>query len=225
MTIQIHHLSVSREGQEILSIPSLELEPGRAHALVGANGSGKTTLLRAIHGLVPEAATSVTRPAHGRIRMVFQQPDALRLSARRNLQLAAWFAGQGWSQAATTARDWLARVGLSAQADQLATTLSGGQRQRLAMARALMVSPQVLLLDEPTASLDAASCTMVEELMQSFLAGDTFGHGGHRSPKAQARIDRYMVFTSHQSSQVERLADHIIELERGQVVSERQKAV
>jgi tungstate transport system ATP-binding protein len=223
MTIQVHHLSVRREGQEILSIPSLELEPGLAHALVGANGSGKTTLLRAIHGLLPEAATSVTRPVHGRVRMVFQQPDALRLSARRNLQLAAWFAGQGWRQAHDTAQDWLERVGLSAQADQLATTLSGGQRQRLAMARALVASPQVLLLDEPTASLDAASCTMVEELMQAFLAGDTFGHGNHLSPNPQAREDRYMVFTSHQSNQVGRLADRIIELERGHVVSDQQQ--
>ncbi|MFZ9121436.1 MAG: ABC transporter ATP-binding protein [Burkholderiaceae bacterium] len=210
MTIQIHHLSVSREGQEILSIPSLELEPGRAHALVGANGSGKTTLLRAIHGLVPEAATSVTRPAHGQVRMVFQQPDALRLSARRNLQLAAWFAGQGWQRANDTAQDWLERVGLSAQADQLATTLSGGQRQRLAMARALMASPQVLLLDEPTASLDAASCEMVERLMREFLA---------ELPSSP----RYLIFTSHQSNQVGRLADRVIELERGHVMSDQQQ--
>ena len=210
MTIQVHHLSVRREGQEILSIPSLELEPGLAHALVGANGSGKTTLLRAIHGLLPEARGSVTQPQAGRIRMVFQQPDALRLSARRNLQLAAWFADQGWRQAHDTAQDWLERVGLSAQADQLATTLSGGQRQRLAMARALMVSPQVLLLDEPTASLDAASCEMVERLMREFLT---------EVPSSP----RYLVFTSHQSNQVGRLADRIIELERGHVVSDQQQ--
>lgn len=210
MTIQIHHLSVRREGQEILSIPSLELEPGRAHALVGANGSGKTTLLRAIHGLLPESHGSVTQPQAGRIRMVFQQPDALRLSARRNLQLAAWFAGHGWQQAHDTAQDWLERVGLSAQADQLATTLSGGQRQRLAMARALMVSPQVLLLDEPTASLDAASCELVETLMREFLA---------EVPSSP----RYLIFTSHQSNQVGRLADRIIELARGHVVSDQQQ--
>lgn len=210
MTIQIHHLSVRREGQEILSIPSLELEPGMAHALVGANGSGKTTLLRAIHGLLPESHGSVTQPPAGRIRMVFQQPDALRLSARRNLQLAAWFAGQGWQQAHDTAQDWLERVGLSAQADQLATTLSGGQRQRLAMARALMVSPQVLLLDEPTASLDAASSEMVERLMREFLV---------QVPSSP----HYLIFTSHQSNQVGRLADRIIELERGHVVSDQQQ--
>jgi tungstate transport system ATP-binding protein len=210
MTIQIHQLSVRREGQEILSIPSLDLEPGLAHALVGANGSGKTTLLRAIHGLLPESRGSVTQPQDGRIRMVFQQPDALRLSARRNLQLAAWFAGQGWRQAHDTAQDWLQRVGLSAQADQLATTLSGGQRQRLAMARALMVSPQVLLLDEPTASLDAASCELVETLMREFLT-------------EKASMPRYLVFTSHQSNQVGRLADRIIELTRGHVVSDQQQ--
>lgn len=216
MTIQIHRLSVRREGQEILAIPSLELEPGLAHALVGANGSGKTTLLRAIHGLLPESHGSVTPPQTGRIRMVFQQPDALRLSARRNLQLAAWFAGHGWQQAHDTAQDWLERVGLSAQSDQLATTLSGGQRQRLAMARALMVSPQVLLLDEPTASLDAASCEMVERLMRDFLAGDA----GQSHPSSQA-LPRYLIFTSHQSNQVGRLADRIIALERGHVVSDQ----
>lgn len=210
MTIQIHHLSVHREGQEILFVPALELESGRAHALVGANGSGKTTLLRAIHGLLPESQGSVTQPPVGRIRMVFQQPDALRLSACRNLQLAAWFAGQGWQQAHDTAQDWLERVGLSAQSDQLATTLSGGQRQRLAMARALMVSPQVLLLDEPTASLDAASCELVETLMREFLA---------EVPSSP----RYLIFTSHQSNQVGRLADRIIELERGHVVSDQQQ--
>jgi tungstate transport system ATP-binding protein len=222
MNIEIRSLHVTREGQEVLSIASLVLEPGRAHALVGANGSGKTTLLRAIHGLLPESETSVTRPAHGRVRMVFQQPDALRLSAHRNLQLAAWFAGHGWRQAGATAQGWLARVGLSEQADQIATTLSGGQRQRLAMARALMVSPQILLLDEPTASLDAASREMVEELMQEFLAGNTFSNDAH-GPGVQAGEPRHMVFTSHQSSQVERLADRIIELERGHVVSDRRQ--
>ncbi len=216
MTIQIHRLSVRREGQEILAIPSLELEPGLAHALVGANGSGKTTLLRAIHGLLPESHGSVTPPQTGRIRMVFQQPDALRLSARRNLQLAAWFAGHGWQQAHGIAQEWLERVGLSAQSDQLATTLSGGQRQRLAMARALMVSPQVLLLDEPTASLDAASCEMVERLMRDFLAGDA----GQSHPSSEA-LPRYLIFTSHQSNQVGRLADRIIALERGHVVSDQ----
>ena len=210
MSIVIRGLQVSREGVLILSVPDLEIEAGIPTALVCANGSGKTTLLRALHGLLPESRSAVSRSGALRARMVFQQPDPLRLSGRRNLQLAAWFAGHRWADAGDIAGHWLSRVGLSDHADQPATSLSAGQRQRLAIAKALLAEPSILLLDEATASLDTDSTQLLEELIDSFIG----------APSDQGHL-RTLIFTTHQSSQVIRLARRVLTLEGGLVVSDQ----
>lgn len=142
--------------------------------------------------------------------MVFQQPDPLRLSGRRNLQLAAWFAGHRWAAAGDIADHWLRRVGLADHADQPATSLSVGQRQRLAIAKALLAEPSILLLDEAAASLDPDSIELLEGLIESFIgASSDQGHS------------RTLIFTTHQSSQVSRLARRVLTLEGGLVVSDQ----
>jgi len=186
---------------------SLRIQAGESVALVGANGSGKSTLLRVLHGLVPPSTGSYQSDASATQAMLFQRPFMLRTSACNNVALALWLRGVRWAQAKTSALAALARVELAGQAQQSARTLSGGQQQRLALARAWALQPDVLLLDEPTASLDPHAKREVEQLMAEFASG------GDGKPVT-------MVFASHNLGQVKRLASRVIYLEQGRVLAD-----
>ena len=184
---------------------SLTLHRGDRLALVGANGSGKTTLLRLLHGLVPCSGTrewhtppSARQPV---VAMVFQRPFLMHLSVRRNVALALWL--QGWPRATRAARcdEALARVGLTPLATRPARVLSGGQQQRLALARAWALRPDVLFLDEPTASLDPGAKREVENLIEQF------GDEGVT-----------VVMSTHNLGQAKRLATRMAYLEAGRLV-------
>lgn len=196
-------------GQDILNIASLKIDDGECLALVGGNGSGKTTLLRLLHGLMKPREGKALGVLAQDTAMVFQQSRLLRLSAQNNLWLAAILAGSRPSMASLSARQWLERVGLKDQARQGATTLSGGQQQRLAFARAMMKNPRLLLLDEPTASLDAEHSQAIENLIRDFL----------NTPHPSGRR-RTVVFASHDADQVLRLASRTVRLSRGEVTAD-----
>ncbi len=176
----------------------LRIEAGERVALIGANGSGKSTLLRVLHGLVPPQRGTLLRDVAARQAMVFQRPFMLRTSSLNNVALALWLRGVRWREARERGLAALARVGLAEASLRNARTLSGGQQQRLALARAWALQPQVLLLDEPTASLDPRAKREVEALMASF---------------AQAGMT--LVFASHNLGQVKRLASRVLYLEHG----------
>ena len=181
----------------------LAIARGERVALIGANGSGKSTLLRVLHGLLRPSAGSVLSDGGMRQAMVFQRPFVLRMSTRSNLALALWLRGVRWGKAKELALAALARVELSDVALRNARTLSGGQLQRLALARAWSLAPDVLLLDEPTASLDPHAKREVEALMSDFAdAGAT------------------LVFASHNLGQVKRLATRVVYLEQGRVLAD-----
>jgi len=181
----------------------LRVAPGERLALIGANGSGKSTLLRVLHGLIGPSAGSVLRDTAMRQAMLFQRPYMLRTSALNNIALALWIRGDRWRRAREQARLALARVGLGEVAQRNARALSGGQQQRLALARAWSLEPDVLLLDEPTASLDPHAKREVEALMAQF---------------AQAGMT--LVFASHNLGQVKRLATRVVYLEHGRVLAD-----
>jgi tungstate transport system ATP-binding protein len=182
---------------------TLSITRGERVALVGANGSGKSTLLRLIHGLLPASGGLNLRPHAVPQAMLFQRPYMLRTSAQNNVALGLWMAGASWRTARSQALDALAQVGLAALAQQPAKTLSGGQQQRLALARARALQPQVLLLDEPTSSLDPTAKREVETLMAEFAAAGMT-----------------LIFSSHNLGQVKRLASRVIYLEQGQVLAD-----
>jgi len=143
----------------------LVLRRGERLALVGANGSGKTTLLRLLHGFVRHEGTRTLHDSRPSVVMVFQRPFLLRLSVRANLRFALALRGVPRAERARRAGEALARVGMAELAPRMATTLSGGQQQRVALARAWALQPDLLLLDEPTASLDPAAKRDVEQLI------------------------------------------------------------
>ena len=192
----------------VLREVNLALRAGERLALVGSNGSGKTTLLRLMHGLL--APTEGLRRVDPALRqaMLFQHPFMLRCSTRFNVALGLWLAGVPWHQASARALLALERVGLAGLARQRATTLSGGQRQRVALARAWALEPGLLLLDEPTASLDPHAKREVEALVAEFSLAA--GRGSAVT----------LAFASHNLGQVKRLATRVAYLEGGRLLAD-----
>lgn len=176
----------------------LRLHRGDRLVLVGPNGSGKTTLLRLLHGLVDAPG----RHTHGapRIAMLFQRPFLLHLPARLNIELALWLRGVPRVLRRTRSQQALERVGLGAMAGRAARALSGGQQQRLALARAWALQPDILLLDEPTASLDPSAKREVETLIE------------HLATEGVT-----LVMSTHNLGQAKRLGSRIAYLDGGRL--------
>ncbi len=199
----LHSVSVRFGRVQALSACTLRVQAGERLALVGSNGSGKSTLLRTLHGLVRPVAGSFQHDAQARQAMLFQRPYMLRASALNNVALGLWLHGMPWQQAREQALQALERVGLADLARRNAKALSGGQQQRVALARAWALKPQILLLDEPTSSLDPTAKREVERLMAEFAdAGMT------------------LIFSSHNLGQVKRLASRVIYLEQGRLLAD-----
>jgi tungstate transport system ATP-binding protein len=201
--VQLRDVDLRFGAVQALRGVSLRIATGERVALIGANGSGKSTLLRVLDGLLRPTAGSLVHDARMRQAMVFQRPFALRASSLSNVALGPWLNGLGWSDAKRRAGVALERVGLGAVALRNARTLSGGQLQRLALARAWALNPDVLLLDEPTASLDPHAKREVEMLMGDF-----------------AESGMTLVFASHNLGQVKRLATRVVYMEQGRVLAD-----
>jgi tungstate transport system ATP-binding protein len=181
----------------ILQPLSLEIDAGPSTVILGANGAGKSVLMRLMHGLLPPTSGSVSWRAKGRQAMVFQRPVMLRRSALANVVYALEVAGHE----PDGAMDALEEVGLAHLAQRPARVLSGGEQQRLALARAWALHPEVLFLDEPTASLDPSATHEIENIIRAFDAAGT-----------------KIVMATHNLGQARRLADEVIYLHRGRVL-------
>jgi tungstate transport system ATP-binding protein len=199
------HFGRSERAVRALSEVTLNIAQGERVALVGANGCGKSTLLRLLHGLLRQTSGQVRVAPAKQQAMLFQRPHLLRTTVQNNIALGLWLRGRPWAQAKTLALSALARVGLTELAQRNARKLSGGQQQRVAMARAWALDPRVLLLDEPTASLDPHAKREVEALMEEF---------------ANSAATLTLVFASHNLGQVKRLASRVIYLEHGRLLAD-----
>jgi tungstate transport system ATP-binding protein len=203
LPLVLDNVSLQAGTTVILDRVSLAIAPGAPTLIIGPNGSGKTTLLRLCMGLARPSAGRVSwggRPDSppARRAMLFQRPVMLRRSAAANVAYALAQAGTLRSQRAARIATLLERVGLADLAHRPARKLSGGEQQRLALARALARDPEILLLDEPAASLDPAATRAVEEIV--LMA-------------AQSGIK--IVMASHDLGQVRRLAGDVVFLVRG----------
>ncbi len=198
--VSLERVSVRFGDVHALRQVSLTVKRGDFIVLVGANGSGKTTLLRVLHGLLVHEGRRRLEAGTLRQAMVFQRPFLMRLSVLNNVRLALWLGGvprTAWPERCGAA---LRRVGLQGLEQRPARALSGGQQQRLALARAWAVQPQLLFLDEPTASLDPTAKREVEALLAGFAADSTT-----------------LVMSTHNLGQAKRLASRVIYLEDGQI--------
>jgi len=188
----------------ILADIDLTISRGGRTFVLGPNGAGKSTLLRILHGLILPTQGTVTwngartRPAEQ--AMVFQRPVLLRRSAEANLRYALALSGVLGAHAERRITEALTEVGLLDVAKRSARVLSWGEQQRLALARAWALEPEVLFLDEPTASLDPSATRAVEKIVSDIHARGTT-----------------IVMTTHNLAQAKRLADDIVFLHAGRI--------
>ena len=200
--LEITGLTVRRGPRVIVENIDLDVSSGAIVALTGPSGSGKTTILRAIAGLEPFAGK--VRIEGGAAGLVFQAHGLFEhLSALDNVRLAPiHVGGRPAAEATERARALLAELDVAHRADALPRALSGGEAQRVAIARALAMDPAVLLLDEPTASLDPARRAELGRVLRTLAASG-----------------RTLLLTSHDAGFVAEFADREVTLSEGRLAA------
>lgn len=204
---ELADVTLRRAGRDILLDVNASIPAGRATAVVGPSGSGKSTLLRLLNrfddpdrGVVRRGGADVRSldvlDLRRRVGLVSQRPVLLSETLAAEVRV-----GAGELPDAAV-RELLARVGLGAHPQDRSTNgLSGGEIQRLALARALALDPDVLLLDEPTSALDSDAADAVDEVVSSLVAAGLTA-----------------VVVSHDLTRIADIAEHVIVLAAGQVV-------
>ena len=220
--ITVRDLHVTRGDRPVVRGVSFVARPGEVLALMGASGSGKTTVLRAIAGLErfstgaiemaglsrgpgPLPRGAALRELHARVGIVFQFHNLFaHLTAAHNVWLApVHVRGAGPDDAERTARRLLDELGVGPRADARPHELSGGEAQRVAIARALAMNPPLLLLDEPTASLDAERRAELARTVRGLVSGG-----------------RTILAATHDADFVRACADRVLLLEDGRITRE-----
>ncbi|WP_261554904.1 ABC transporter ATP-binding protein [Frankia tisae] len=198
LALQVRGLGRAFDGRSVLRGVDLDVRPGEFVALLGASGSGKTTLLRILGGLDIGFSGTIRVPTARSV--VFQEPRLL--PWKRVWKNVAF--GLRDSDARAKARAALDEVGLRQHADVFPATLSGGESQRVALARALVRAPDLLLLDEPFASLDALTRIRMHALVAELWA----------------RHDPAVVLVTHDVDEAVLLADRAVVLIDGHLETE-----
>jgi molybdopterin-binding protein len=211
-------LSKKYDGRTVLDIQAFAVEPGEILVLLGPSGSGKSVLLRILNLLEPPTTGTVrfagreVQALEGREKvevsrrmvLMFQDPLLFRGSVEENVGYGLKVRGVDTQERAARVRDILAVVGMGDMATKHVSTLSGGEAQRAALARALVIEPEVMLMDEPFASLDAPTRYELQGEVRDILR------------------DRGMtaVFVTHDQQEAARLGNRILILDRGRIVQE-----
>ena len=206
-TIRAHNLRKEFGERTVVDIDELMLESGHSYALVGPNGSGKSTFLKVLSGVTDQTAgyVDVEGDADRATLAVGYMPQksyVFGFSVHKNVQLALEGSGLPRDEVQHRIDQALADVGMSAFAKVRGSGLSGGEAQRVALARMLVRDLDVLLLDEPTASMDIAGTLLVEEALARY----------------RERTGCLLVIATHAPSQARRISDRTVMLSAGRVV-------
>ena len=203
-------LFIHRAGRQLLGIPQIALGSYPCTTVVGPNGAGKSLLIKTLSGLLIPDSGSVTwagtppdSARRHKVGLLLQRPILLKRSALENVIYPLLIAGHTKSVAVALATSAMNEAGLGALVDIFAPQLSGGEQQRLALARALVLKPDMLFLDEATANVDAVSTLSIEQQLQ-------------RAMSEGLRV----VMVSHDMGQVKRLADEVILMHNGAVIEQ-----
>lgn len=213
--LSLQDIQVTFNGTTVLDIDQLQFEQGQSYAIIGPSGAGKSTLLRALNllqrptrGQITFEGTEVKYSGAERLKvqrnmaMVFQKPITFSGSVADNIALGLKLRGNNSQLIKERVANAMQMVGLSEYAQRAAATLSGGEAQRMALARALVVEPKVLLLDEPTANLDPANVAVMERII---------GQVGEQ-------LDTTIIMITHNLHQAKRVAKETIFLNRGKLI-------
>ncbi len=215
MLYQLTSLRQQFNDRVVLDIDQMDIEAGSIHALLGPNGAGKTTLLDILAFLVPPSSGTLlfqgnpVDPARSdllalrrRVVLVDQHPIMFSTTVRGNIEFGLKIRGLDSAERGRSVDEVLATVGLERYREARAPELSGGETQRLALARALALRPEVLLCDEPTASVDAENQAVIGELLQ----------------RINRELGTTIIFTTHDRLQAAALAQKTLVLENGRLV-------
>lgn len=207
LPLQVNNLQITKNSNTLLNDVTLRIESYEITVILGPNGAGKSLLLRAAHGL--ESPTHGTlnwnsttpKPENSWRAYIFQKPVLLRRSVRANLEYVLSLHNIKKATYTSLIDAALAHTGLSQLADRNARVLSGGEQQRLNIARAWVLKPKVILLDEPTAELDPNGTASIERLIKKIAQEGT-----------------KIVMSTHDLGQAKRLANDILFLHQGKLV-------
>ena len=202
--VQVRSLRVRRNANLVLEVKSLDVQRGEVLALVGPNGAGKTTLLLALAGLLGRHEGEFVflgRPKwqwgsleyRRRMSLVFQLPLLLDMSVADNVALGLRFRGVPREQITERVRTWLERLGIGSLQHRRAVELSGGEAQRVSLARAFVLEPELLLLDEPFPALDPPARQRLLRDLNALL------HSDHKTA----------ILVTHNLQEAARLSDRV----------------
>jgi len=207
LPLELRRLTYAANGKRVIDDLDLTIAERGITVIMGPNGAGKSVLLRLMHGLIAPTSGEILWGGHSmgreiarRQAMVFQKPVLLRRSAKANIWHALGLRGIDRGEREARVIEALKLAALEGRASIPARILSGGEQQRLSLARALSLEPEVLFLDEPTASLDPASTLSIEGLLID---------ARHRGIK--------IIVVTHDVGQARRLAQDIVFLHHGRI--------
>lgn len=212
-SIQLRNISKHFGERPVLQDITCSFSPGKIYGVVGPSGAGKSTLLRILNLLeTPSAgevyyfnkvvARSERLKLQRRMAMVFQQPVLFSGSVLDNVVYGLKVRGENIEAGKAKIKEVLSRVGLDGRERQKALTLSGGEAQRLALARVLILQPEILLLDEPTANLDPANVKMIEKLLLDI----------------KQERSTTIILVTHNLFQAKRIADEVLFIYEGKLI-------
>ena len=208
--IEIRNLLVQRNGRDALCINSLDIQRGETLAVVGPNGAGKSTLLLALARLLKPVSGEIIydgKPSmqldeleyRRRISFVFQSPLLLDMTVEQNIALGLKFRGIAKGEIRSQVEKWVKALGVESLSKRRAGQLSGGEAQRVSLARAFVLEPELLLLDEPFSSLDPPTRTKLIQDLSAILKED------HRTA----------VFVTHNLNEAAKLSHRIAVIVNG----------
>ncbi len=178
--IQIRDLLIQRNGRDVLRIDALDIPRGETLVVVGPNGAGKSTLLLALGHLLAPARGEILFDGQSilklneleyrrRISFVFQDPLLLDMTVEQNIALGLKFRSTPRAEVQERVGRWIKQLGIESLAKRRAGQLSGGEAQRVSLARAFILEPELLLLDEPFSSLDPPTRSKLLEDLSALL--------------------------------------------------------
>jgi len=208
LPLKTQGLCFAVRGKQIIDHIDLTIRGNDITVILGPNGTGKSVLLRLLHGLLEPSAGQVEwggriidEDLRKRQALVFQRPVMMRRSVSENIRFVLSL--RDFSDRHERLEKALELAGLKAQANQSAPRLSGGEQQRLAIARAMVLDPEVVILDEPSSNLDPGATMAIERLIEVAR-----GEG------------KKIILVTHDLAQAKRVGDEIIFMHNGRIVEQ-----
>ena len=203
MEVRLEQVSKQYGSKQVFANLNEIFESGKITGLVGDNGAGKSTLLRLIAGLDLDYSGHIyydgkrlSKSLYQQMTMVFQTPYLLKRSVYDNIAYPLQIRHRSAAEIRQKTEAMIARLGIEKLADQYAHKLSGGESQKVALARALIFEPDLVLLDEPMSGIDAASVRFMEEMIQEYVR----------------EYHKTVIMITHNARQAQELCDRIVHL-------------